>query len=40
MSQQPQVLTNLLADAQKQIHAQDWSAALALMLKAKILVPT
>lgn len=35
MSQQSQELSNLLADAQKQLIAQDWSAALTLMLKAK-----
>ena len=37
MNKQSKKLTQLLAGAQKQIHAQDWSAALALMLKAKIL---
>lgn len=37
MKKQSKKLTQLLADAQKQINAQDWSAALALMLKAKVL---
>ena len=37
MKKQSKKLTQLLADAQQQINAQDWSAALALMLNAKIL---
>ena len=37
MNQKSKKLTKLLNDAQKQIGAQDWSAALALMLRAKIL---
>ena len=35
MKKQSKKLTQLLSDAQKKIDAQDWSAALALMLKAK-----
>lgn len=35
MKKHSKKLTQLLANAQKQIHAQDWSAALASLLKAK-----